>query len=144
MLLYYMWQLRPYLTVLHLDFISYNKLEISFSLPHKIHAFSWLSPVKTWGEECCCLGVPVQKLILLSHPDSHISISRQAWTHQCEYMSCFLKAVFQFYSTKKCRELYFLFAWIFVHTTCLLTVTYEKESFRPFIIDEISLESSRL
>jgi hypothetical protein len=94
----------------------------------------------------CCLGVHLQKLILSSHPnsciillaDGHEPISVNAWA------TYFLKAVCQLFSTKQCRELYFLFAWICFHTTCLLTVTYEKESFRHFVIDEISLESSRL
>ena len=148
MLLYYIWQLRPYFTVLHLDFISYNKLKSSFTLSHKIHALSCLSPFKTWGGwdgGVLLFGCTFAKTyFVISSKLSHNSISRQVWTHQCEYVSYFLKAVCQFCSTKKCRELYFLFAWICFHTTCLLTVTYEKESFRSFVIDEISLESSRL
>lgn len=145
LILYCMWQLRPYFTVLHLDFISYNKVKSSFSSPHKIHTFSWLSPVKTWGGWGVLLfGCTFAKTyFVISSKLFHNSISRQAWTHQCEFMSNFLKDC-QFYSTKKCRELYFRFTWICVHPTCLLTVTYVKESFRPFVIDEISLESSRL
>lgn len=124
--------------------VYYNKLKNSFSLSHKIHVLSWLSPFKTWVGVSLFVCTFAKTYFVISSKLSHNSISRQVWTDLCEYVSYFLKAVRQFYFTKKCRELYILFAWNCFHNTCLLAFTYKKESFRSFVIDEISLESSRL